>query len=339
MSFARGGTRLLATGILQCMAQTPEELVGGLAFGAGGGDGGSGVWLGPTRWILPAQSDTAPNLLTVTLEAGGGGRVKQLAAQGRRVPLARPLQGPTTPLLAHQLERTALCVGDCTPDHVAFALSQGSDLRDHVEELDSGAADWNDVIVSGMAFQAAGAAKFQWRSTIHEMSRKVTQTLRAVDCVGVVLAASGARFQANCVACHKFGREKVKRKMRTARGAAAEMATEAGAAARKKRRMAFTVNTKYLTEEEVKQKASKNGHDRCRHDRPSRAIAAECQGRPSSARISSTRWCEIPRGGPEKANFWRHPADVAVCEQFTAHSVQWGVEHDADRPRAAGLAR
>jgi len=257
MSFARGGTRLLATGILQCMAQTPEELVGGLAFGAGGGDGGSGVWLGPTRWILPAQSDTAPNLLTVTLEAGGGGRVKQLAAQGRRVPLARPLQGPTTPLLAHQLERTALCVGDCTPDHVAFALSQGSDLRDHVEELDSGAADWNDVIVSGMAFQAAGAAKFQWRSTIHEMSRKVTQTLRAVDCVGVVLAASGARFQANCVACHKFGREKVKRKMRTARGAAAEMATEAGAAARKKRRMASTINTKYLTEEEVKHKAAK----------------------------------------------------------------------------------
>ena len=110
------------------------------------------------------------------------------------------------------------------------------------------------------------------------------------------LAASGARFQANCVACHMFGREKVKQKMRTARDAAAEMATEAGAAARKKRRMAFTVNTKYLTEEEVKQKASKNGHDRCRHDRPSRAIAAECQGRPSSARISSTRWCEIPRG-------------------------------------------
>ena len=51
------------------MARTPEELVGGLASGAGGGDGGSGVWLGPTRWILPAHSDTAHNLLTVTLDS------------------------------------------------------------------------------------------------------------------------------------------------------------------------------------------------------------------------------------------------------------------------------
>ena len=82
------------------MARTPEELVGGLASGAGGGDGGSGVWLGPTRWILPAHSDTAHNLLTVTLEAGGSGRVKQLAAQGRRVPLVELIDGNSAVAIA-----------------------------------------------------------------------------------------------------------------------------------------------------------------------------------------------------------------------------------------------
>ena len=122
-------------GLVGGLARTPRDLVGGLA--AGPGKGLSGHWLGTNRWVVPGENPETHSgiLLTAQLEKGNSGRVEKLVAQGRRVPMERPLHGPTAGLLANQLERTAMCVGECLPDQVQTALGD-DELKHQVTELD-----------------------------------------------------------------------------------------------------------------------------------------------------------------------------------------------------------
>ena len=72
---------------------------------------GHGFWLGNLRWICPAQSTTAPNLVTVQLTPRSDGtapQVEQLAVQGRDVAREGRLRYQSPALLADGLDRTAL---------------------------------------------------------------------------------------------------------------------------------------------------------------------------------------------------------------------------------------
>ena len=110
---------------------------------------GHGFWLGQLRWISPAQSTTAPNLVTVQLTPGSDGtapQVEQLAVQGRDVAREGRLRYQSPALLADGLDRTALCCGIHDEDKVAFAKASNR-LQQQVVPLDGeGVYAWNEAV-------------------------------------------------------------------------------------------------------------------------------------------------------------------------------------------------
>ena len=101
LGWSPGAMRVDVAEDLHIRARTPRDLVSGLA--AGPGKGRSGHWLGTSRWVVPGENPETHSgiLLTAQLEKGNSGRVEKLVAQGRRVPMERPLHGPTAGLLAN----------------------------------------------------------------------------------------------------------------------------------------------------------------------------------------------------------------------------------------------
>ena len=247
-------------GLVGGLARTPRDLVGGLA--AGPGKGLSGHWLGMNRWVVPGENPETHSgiLLTAQLEKGNSGRVEKLVAQGRRVPMERPLHGPTAGLLANQLERTAMCVGECLPDQVQTALGD-DELKHQVTELDPAAFEWNCGVLGGRAFQVAGTASNRWRAGYHAASETASQTVRATTCTGVVVApAAGEHFQPNCDACHAL-KGPLKGKLHRKRKAEAEDADPELAAAKAERRAGPGINTRFLTPDEVQAKELRRQRD------------------------------------------------------------------------------